>query len=593
MLEEVKKEYERRGKPMAFTGWGPEEVRGFMLEHMKKVKKGGDIGLYARMLPKRKSRTEPAPLPQWVTKGKKDETKVTDKGKDDSEDDDTSGDGVSESEEEDGVSDQGWVVLKKKQKYFLQHKATKESVELGSPEEESTWEVKLDEEDGMEYLVQEGATEFEEVSCREFYNEVKAAEKMMSKPPRTRKEKSPAPLVGMKPTAEAANDEGKADDDDFGADDSEEEPGKGDSDDEVPEPIPYVHVDEKDGAKMYLIFPNEVKELKLPTDRCTDWVVVAKTAKGGGNTYWLESKHNEKEVPRDCQVLLQGKKVREISDAERRQKAMALKEDFENKKKAGAASKLEEEKDKAAEKAEAEEKYKLELKQKIEKEMREDLKKEQERKQKELQAKLEEKQKKEREQKAREEKEKEDKLRAEKEEKEAKEKEEAELEKKKQKEKMQKELEAQMKKEIEQEMRAKLAAELKAQLEKPGTEKVGAGEQHKDEAKPKIDEDAKKAKPKGKDEKKAEKGDASSSTGGKKGEAKDPFAPFGNVKEWMNAEVKAMRKKEKELFWDMVRKREEREAKAKLKATTTALQDTTGNLEPKLPPVNLDWGDVS
>lgn len=549
MLEEVTKEYERRGKPMAFTGWGPEEVRRFMLEHMKKVKKGGDIGLYARMLPKRKSRTEPAPMPQWVTKGKKDETKVTDKGKDDSEDDDSSGDGVSESEEDDGVSDQGWVVLKKKQKYFLQHKASKESVELGSPEEESTWEVKLDEEDGMEYLVQEGATEFEEVSCREFYNEVKAAEKMMSKPPRTRKGNPRAPLVGMKPTEEAANDESKADDDDdFGADDSEEEPGKGDSDDEVPEPIPYVHVDEKDGAKMYLIFPNEVKELKLPTDRCTDWVVVAKTAKGGGNTYWLESKHNEKEVPRDCQVLLQGKKVREINDTERRQKAMALKEDFENKKKAGAASKLEEEKDEAAEKEEAQEKYKQELKQKIEKEMREDLKKEQERKQKELQAKLEEKQKKEREQKAREEKEKEDKLRAEKEEKDAKEKEEAELEKKKQKEKMQKEFEAQMKKEIEQEMRAKLEAELKAQLEKPGTEKVGAGEQHKDEAKPKSDEDAKKEKPKGKDEKKAEKGDASSSTGGKKGEAKDPFAPFGNVKEWMNAEVKAMRKKKKNCF---------------------------------------------
>ena len=131
---------------------------------------------------------------------------------------------------------------------------------------------------------------------------------MMSKPPRTRKEKSPAPLVGMKPTAEAANDEGKADDDDFGADDSEEEPGKGDSDDEVPEPIPYVHVDEKDGAKMYLIFPNEVKELKLPTDRCTDWVVVAKTAKGGGNTYWLESKHNEKEVPRVVKCCCKAKK---------------------------------------------------------------------------------------------------------------------------------------------------------------------------------------------------------------------------------------------------------------------------------------------
>eukprot|EP00435_Cladocopium_sp_Y103_P057237 s1468_g19.t1 len=588
MLEEVKKEYERRGKPMSFTGWGPEDVRTFMLEHMKKVKKGGDIGLYARLLPKRKSKTQPAPMPDWVTKG----TKGGKEGKEkEASDDDTSKDVGSESEEDDGVTDEGWLVVKKKNRYYLQHKMTKESVELGPPEEESTWEVRLDEEEGVEYLVQEGSTDFEDVSCREFYNELKLAERMTEKP---RRRNAPA-LTGMKPTTKPEEkDESKRadDDDDFGADDSEEEAEKAeekeDDSDKETEPIPYVQVDEKDSTKMYLIFPNEVKELKLPTDRCTDWVVVAKTVKGGGKAYWLESKNNEKEAPRECQVLLQSRKVRDITDTERREKAMALKGDFESKNTATAAKKLEEEKEATAKKTEAEEKYKEDLRKKIEKEMEEDLKREKERKEKELQAKLEEKKKKEQEQKAKEEKEKEEKLRAEKAlalEKEAKAKEEA----KKQKEKAQQEFEAQMKKQIEQEMRAKLEAEYKEKMME-SLKKAEAEEKTGGEAKPKIEEDEKtKAKQKGKEEKKKdEKTQSDSSAGGKKVEAQDPFAPYGNVKEWMAAEVEDMKKKDREKLWGMVRKREAREAKAKMKATTTALQDTAGNLPPELPAANLD-----
>ena len=57
MLDTVTQEYKRRGKPLAHTGWGPEEVRAYMVEYMKKVQPGGDIGAYSRQLPKKISST--------------------------------------------------------------------------------------------------------------------------------------------------------------------------------------------------------------------------------------------------------------------------------------------------------------------------------------------------------------------------------------------------------------------------------------------------------------------------------------------------------------------------------------------------------
>ena len=70
--------------------------------------------------------------------------------------------------DDDGVGDEGWIVVKKKQKYYLTHKPTKETVELGSPEEDSVWEVRNDKDEEMDYLWQDGNDDFDEIPCRDF-----------------------------------------------------------------------------------------------------------------------------------------------------------------------------------------------------------------------------------------------------------------------------------------------------------------------------------------------------------------------------------------------------------------------------------------
>ena len=102
MLEAVRDEYIRRGKPLEYTGWEMPEVRQFMMAHLRRSKPGDDVGASRRLLPKRPSPDEPAPMPQWVL--------------DQGEDVDC-GDSRSEGSEEDDdidLTDEGWSVKKRR-----------------------------------------------------------------------------------------------------------------------------------------------------------------------------------------------------------------------------------------------------------------------------------------------------------------------------------------------------------------------------------------------------------------------------------------------------------------------------------------------
>ena len=584
MLDTVTQEYKRRGKPLAHTGWGPEEVRAYMVEYMKKVQPGGDIGAYSRQLPKKISSTQPAPLPDWVKKRKK-------KGCEEDEEEATeSGDSGSEAEDDDGVGDEGWIVVKKKQKYYLTHKPTKETVELGSPEEDSVWEVRNDKDEEMDYLWQDGNDDFDEIPCRDFFNEVKAPEK-----PKDLRSDKPEPLKGMKPKqgAETGKQKGKVkqehdnkkdtQEEEFGADSSEEEAEASKTDEKDSKPAPFVDTD--GSGKMYLIFPVESKELKLPVDTCQDWEV---TTEGTGpeTRHWLKSKSG-KGKSRDCEVLMAGRKVKDITDESRLLKVKAAQE---RQTKKGMT-------DSEAEEGGVEPEWKITLRQSIEKEMREDLEKRKaeekalkEQREKELRERLEN----ERvaQEKAATISQKEKDAARQREKAAADEKRKQEDKARMKEEELAKEEEQRLRKKIEDEMRE----ELRQKLAKEAAEKEAA-EKAKDAEKKEMDEkkdektkdEPKDEKPKSekqKDEKaKKEEKDEKDGKGEKpKGEAAGPFAKYGGVAKWMDAEVKEMRKRDREKFWDRVKKREAKEAK--VKAKTTALQDP--GLRAELPQVNLD-----
>ena len=583
MLDTVTQEYKRRGKPLAHTGWGPEEVRAYMVEYMKKVQPGGDIGAYSRQLPKKISSTQPAPLPDWVKKRKK-------KGCEEDEEEATeSGDSGLEADD-DGVGDEGWIVVKKKQKYYLTHKPTKETVELGSPEEDSVWEVRNDKDEEMDYLWQDGNDDFDEIPCRDFFNEVKAPEK-----PKDLRSDKPEPLKGMKPKqgAETGKQKGKVkqehdnkkdtQEEEFGADSSEEEAEASKTDEKDSKPAPFVDTD--GSGKMYLIFPVESKELKLPVDTCQDWEV---TTEGTGpeTRHWLKSKSG-KEKSRDCEVLMAGRKVKDITDESRLLKVKAAQE---RQTKKGMT-------DSEAEEGGVEPEWKITLRQSIEKEMREDLEKRKaeekalkEQREKELRERLEN----ERvaQEKAATISQKEKDAARQREKAAADEKRKQEDKARMKEEELAKEEEQRLRKKIEDEMREELRQKLaKEAAEKEAAEKAKDAEKKemdekkdektKDEPK---DEKPKSEKPKDEKAKKEEKDEKDGKGEKPKGEAAGPFAKYGGVAKWMDAEVKEMRKRDREKFWDRVKKREAKEAK--VKAKTTALQDP--GLRAELPQVNLD-----
>ena len=116
MLDAVKAEYIRRGSPMSYTGWDIPSVRKFMTARMNRLKKGEEVGVYAKDLPKRRSPHNPAPLPSWALSESEDEPEAEEE--------------ESEEEEDDGLTDSGYAVQKAKNKYYLVHRASRQKVVL-------------------------------------------------------------------------------------------------------------------------------------------------------------------------------------------------------------------------------------------------------------------------------------------------------------------------------------------------------------------------------------------------------------------------------------------------------------------------------
>ena len=96
--------------------------------------------------------------------------------------------------------------------------------------------------------------------------------------------------------------------------------------------VPFVMTHEK---KSYLIDPVNFKELALPgSDKaggCDDWVVEPDEMEGR-TVYILKSKLKpQKVVPqRHCDVLLQGRKAKDIQNAERQERATQAKKDYDD-----------------------------------------------------------------------------------------------------------------------------------------------------------------------------------------------------------------------------------------------------------------------
>ena len=614
MLEAVKSEYERRGSPIAFTGWTVHEVKAFMLDHLKKVKKGGDCGVHARLLPRRPSPELPAPLPDGISVQ-------------DDDDKDSSGssekEGFSESED-DGLTDEGWKIQKKKGKYMLVHTETKESIELGHPDKGSTWEVYQD--DDVDYLNQTDNDDWEAMSCLEYFQEVKASEKALDKKkakpaPKTPMSERRAPrMKGMAEKTRAAPSEKKhtqqpAQSQEEASPPPEEEEEFGASSDESPQApeedeneedmwMPFIAKDR--AGKMFLIDPKPGKELKLPVDKCSDWEIVKNPEKKG---YELVSKSN-KDTPKDVEVIMAGRKAKKVEDEARFklvQDVHAKVEKYKDEKVQKAAlknlEKVAEEHQRAREEDREKQRQKTEAHQKAaqerERKMIEDavkLKEDKEAKAQEeairrMKAEIEEEERKKLEER---------KKKKEQEEKEALER----IVKEKEQEKIDAEKKKQLEEKLRREIQAKLEKEEAGKSDKASKIPDKAGDEEGDVHKTKETEKSKpeetdtvpekgESKPKDKSKPKEEepKKPAKSSGTDKKSDTQESFERCGgDVAGWINAQVKQERQLAHTKFWDRVRAREKREAKAKRKESkSVSTQEQPAGLQSKLPQINLDW----
>ena len=66
LIEAAKNEHLRRGEPVKTTRWCVEEISRYMSYKLATTPAHGDIGAYARKLPKARG-TDPAPIPQEVS----------------------------------------------------------------------------------------------------------------------------------------------------------------------------------------------------------------------------------------------------------------------------------------------------------------------------------------------------------------------------------------------------------------------------------------------------------------------------------------------------------------------------------------------
>ena len=623
MLEAVKCEYARRGKPMHFTGWDVETVCKFMKARLKTLKPGADVGVHARNLPKKPSPETPAPLPAWAVP---------------EEDEGDSMESSGEMSDGDGLGDYGYQLAKIKGKHYLTYKPTGEKVELGDPEKNSKWEITEDDE-GVQHISQTDKAYFDDTPCREWFSELRATQdpeqpKVEHVIPQMRGMTTTKPKLNKLPTV--ADDEfGGSSDEMDGVEDDAESKAKPESEDIL---APFIF--STDSGKMFLIFPKDGKELKLPSDKCTDWQVVSKRDSEGACKYWLDSK-SSKEPARDLEVVLAGRKVKTIEDQgrleivkqakekaaaesetalkqkleketrrkieqevrnqieEEMRKKMALEQGEDEKKK----KKEQEEAEEARKQKEAEDQLKKEEQARKQKEAEDQLKEEEQaRKQKEAEDQLKKKEQ------ARKQKEAEDQL---KKEQEARKKKEEDDQLKKEEERKQKEEQVRLKKEEEarkkrdEEQRKKIEADLRIQIEEEMRRKIEkeshiapkGGKDDDTEGKaggsspnPK-DQNAKKEKKK----KKVEKEEKEEKEGEDKG--KDLFGGL-SVTEYMNQEVIRIRAEEKARMWKLIHKRREafakqQDKKAKAKAKACSKQEkaataSSGGLTASLEQVILD-----
>lgn len=326
MLEACQAEYERRGKPLQHTGWDIRQVRPWMLHHLKGLKEGEDCGAYSYLLPERKSAMEAAPLPSHLrgktTKPEEDEDADVGEGEESEEEADPE---AEVDDEDEGPPSDGWIVERNKRKWYLVHEGAGESVELGEPEKGSSWEIST--RKGIDYVRQEGK-EDEEEEALDIFNEIKAAEKEMT----VGKNAKPPKMKGMTGTGLKRKDESsslrslpkrKAGRQleaikDFGESSSSSLSPEGtDHEEDMEGPQPLVYCFEQPGhqKKMFLIDPANKKELKLPTQKCTDWVVTHKTDSRGKVSVLSSPSGQEEDV--EVSLALASSKVKAITDPSR------------------------------------------------------------------------------------------------------------------------------------------------------------------------------------------------------------------------------------------------------------------------------------
>ena len=214
MIDAVKNEYARRGKPLAYTQWSVNEVRRFMIKHLGRLKEGDDVGVMAKMLPKPPPPGMPSPLPSWVTNSDADADESSPSGTSLEEDE-------SVEAEDYGVTDEGWEIIKAKKDgmYYLCHKKSHQKIELGTPEDGCSWEITTD-DDGIEFIGQGNTDLWDETPCREYFCEVKDSIQFAERQQKLKaRQTQPPRLRGM---------QGQLDDDDedFGGSSEEDEDKK-------------------------------------------------------------------------------------------------------------------------------------------------------------------------------------------------------------------------------------------------------------------------------------------------------------------------------------------------------------------------------
>ncbi|CAE7804105.1 unnamed protein product [Symbiodinium sp. CCMP2456] len=319
MLRAAKNEYIRRGSPLHHTAWSVSDIRAYMTARWAAADDDEDVGPFASELPAAPATGGPAPLPDWVKAHLAEEAQASEEEGDADDDDDE-------------LPDSGYCIEKRKVKgkgivWILRLDEQSKSVELGPPEKGNPWEIYVEEEDDgqKDFLWQgeDGGMDGEE--CSEVMAQLLHAEKDAH----IGKQKAVAAQARNKATEPA--DKGPRSstghpggstavpDDEFGGS-SSESPGFADAEEKDPPPLmPFVFT--QDG-KQWLLDAKQMRELALPgVDKAggsDDWKVAQEWV-GGKINYVLGCDTAER--PRHCDVLMAGRKSKDITDPARKEAA--------------------------------------------------------------------------------------------------------------------------------------------------------------------------------------------------------------------------------------------------------------------------------